>query len=693
MRGKIQINASTVIALRRKMGLSQLDMAMACQDRRLNVALSTIKRIESGSAILLRTARNIAEFFECSLESLIKAGEMSGGDADEWKNPLFVVNTVDQKSSEAVQKECDYRYKDNLCTHNCVGIAESDPSFLIKILNNHPLAGGQMPAFLGIADDFWEKQNYADALALVDNAIELQSSVRARFSLFLLKGVLLRQLHLFEKSINFLLQAQEYSQNQKQDLECYLELAVSYCAYRRLNNATHALNMARSLADGVCDSEIVSKLVLVEYKLLHEQQNDAIFEGELWLDNLEQSSDLTNRLSLAYDTYIKLKQFSPNNMKTAGVRGSSIDVGLLFSQTGHLQDLEQGVIQTTLMAIDEINQCGGLLGQQINPVLADGASDEKQFADAATTLMTQSDPKIIFGCSISSSRKRVEPLLKRYHYLLMYPFQYEGMESSSHITYVGPAPNQQALPAAEWLYRRNSKRFFLIGSDYSYPQTTNKLIKDQLGQWTVTLCGEYYIPLSGTDFSAIIAEIEKQKPDAIILSLVGLPSNMAFCKQFYEAGLKDTKIRVMSLVLSENDLSFIPIEYVVGYYTLFSYFQNMDNHTNADFVARYKHRYGLEARIGGYMESAYLAVYLWAKAVIKAGSFDVDAVQKALKGISHYGPGGMAYVDEENNHVWRQVLVARVHHNGEFRVIWSSEKPIAPKPYPFENRDTTSCQS
>ncbi len=673
MKGKIQINASTVKELRRKMGLSQLDMALACQERRLNVALSTIKRIETGSAILLRTARNIAEFFGCSLESLIRTGEISGSASNQ-----------PNVQASAVLKECDYRSKNNLCDQNCAVIAESDPSYFIKILNNYHSVDVQIPSFLVTADDFWEKENYADALALVDNAIALQSNKGSRFSLFLLKGVLLRQLNLLEKSIYYLLQAQCLSQNQKQTLECYLELAVSYFVYRRKDNARRAINMARSLADAVCDSDLLSKLVLVEYKLFEEQHEDDIFEGDHCFDYLEQSPDLTNRLSLAYDTYIKLKPTASTVLnKTADTKDNSVDVGLLFSQTGHLQDSEQGVIQTTLMAIDELNQSGGLLGKKINPVFADGASDEQKFADAAIKLMTQGEPKIIFGCSISSSRKRVEPLLRRYHNLLMYPFQYEGMESSSHITYVGPAPNQQALPAAEWLYRRNSKRFFLIGSDYVYPQTTNKLIKEQLDLWKVRLCGESYIPLSGTDFSEIIKEIKHQNPDSIILSLVGLSSNLAFCRQFYEAGLKDTNIKVMSLVLSENDLSFIPIEYVTGYYTLFSYFQNMDNRANADFVARYKRRYGLDARIGGYMESAYLSVYLWAKAVVKAGSFDIDVVQHALKGISHHGPGGLAYVDEENNHVWRQVRVARVHHDGEFRVIWSSEKPIAPKPFPL----------
>ncbi len=541
-----------------------------------------------------------------------------------------------------------------------------------------------MPAFLNAAEDFKEKHNYADALTLVDSAIELNPDDDTRFSLFIFKGILLRQLNLPEKSIDFFLQAIKLSKQQAdQLLESYIELAISYYIIQRFEYAKRSIKKAKQIACEVTDDDLASRLSYMEEKLFHQQNNSLIFKNEQWQDKFKQSPELTKQLSQAYDTYTQVKQ-PPYNLffEQDDDTTKTIEVGVLFSQSGDLQELEMGVIQTTLMAIDEINMSGGLLGKKIVPIMADGKSDENIFKKSAKKLLTNNKPKVIFGCSTSSSRKMVEPVIAQHKNLLMYPFQYEGMEASPHITYVGPAPNQQALPAVEWLFRKNRKQFFLIGSNYIYPLVTNKLIKDQLKQWKVTMCDEQYVPLSGIDFDDIIEEIKEKKPDAIILTLVGFASNLAFYKQFYEAGLKDLDIDIMSLVLSENDLNDIPIEYVSNYYTLFSYFQNIDDSINDDFVYRFKQRYGVSARIGGYMESAYLAVYLWAKAVLKAESFNINKVKTALKGTSHYGPGGLAYVDEENNHVWRQVRIAKVHDDGEFHVIWSSEKPIAPIPFP-----------
>ncbi len=541
-----------------------------------------------------------------------------------------------------------------------------------------------MPAFLNAAEDFKEKHNYADALTLVDSAIELNPDDETRFSLFIFKGILLRQLNLPEKSIDFFLQAIELSKQQAdQLLESYIELAISYYVIQRLEYAKRSIKKAKKIATEVTDDDLASRLSYMEEKIFFQQDNSLIFKNEQWQNKFEQSPELTKRLSQVYDSYTQVKQ-APYNLffEQDSDTTKTIEVGILFSQSGDLQELEIGVIQTTLMAIDEINMSGGLLGKKITPVMADGKSDENIFKKAAKKLLTDNKPKVIFGCSTSSSRKKVEPVIAQYKNLLMYPFQYEGMEASPHITYVGPAPNQQALPAVEWLFRKNRKHFFLIGSNYIYPLVTNKLIKDQLKQWKVTMCGEQYVPLSGIYFYDIIEEIKEKKPDAIILTLVGFASNLAFYKQFYEAGLKDLDIDIMSLVLSENDLNDIPIEYVSNYYTLFSYFQNIEDSINDDFVHRFKQRYGVSARIGGYMESAYLAVYLWAKAVLKAESFNITKVKTALKGTSHYGPGGLAYVDEENNHVWRQVRIAKVHEDGEFHVIWSSENPIAPIPFP-----------
>ena len=358
---------------------------------------------------------------------------------------------------------------------------------------------------------------------------------------------------------------------------------------------------------------------------------------------------------------------------------TSISVGVLHSQTGILRELEKGVMQATLLAIDEINIAGGLMGKQIRAVLADGQSTESGFLQQAANLITQSEIAAIFGCSTSSSRKRVKPLIEDQEHLLFYPFQYEGIESSSHIIYVGPTVNQQALPAVDWLQVLKCERIMLVGSDYVYPFVTNEIVKQKIIENGGEVIGEHYEALGAIDFSKVIADIIDKKPDAIILTIVGLDGNFAFLQQYHQANI-DTVI--ISLVLSEDDLEAIPLELTQGIYTVFNYFQNIDNEKNNQFVLAYRQRYGEHSRIGGYMESAYVGVYLWAGAVEKAQSVDRTLVKQALKSLRHAGPGGDAIVDQHNNHVWRQVRVAQVGVDGEYHVVWTSPKPVRPQPYP-----------
>jgi urea transport system substrate-binding protein len=357
-----------------------------------------------------------------------------------------------------------------------------------------------------------------------------------------------------------------------------------------------------------------------------------------------------------------------------------IQVGVLHSQTGFLRELEAGVLRATLLAFQEINDHGGLLGRRVVPIVADGRSSETVFMEQAAHLIGREDMVTLFGCSTSSSRRRVKPLIEDNEQLLFYPFQYEGIEASPHIAYVGPTPNQQALPAVDWLFGQGRRNFLLIGSDYVYPVVTNELIKDRIASLGGRVTGEQYFGMGCRDFREAVDAVAQQAPDAVILTIVGLASNYAFLQQLHRARCRVPT--VLSLVLSEDDLANIAIEYTAGIYTLFSYFQNIDHPLNQDFVRRYKQRFGDRSRIGGYMESAYVGVYLWAKAVQKADSVERGAIKLAMKGISHFGPGGMAYMDEENNHVWRHVRVAQVGRDGEYHVAWNSEQPVRPEPYP-----------
>jgi urea transport system substrate-binding protein len=401
------------------------------------------------------------------------------------------------------------------------------------------------------------------------------------------------------------------------------------------------------------------------------------------IDNTEGLTQESNNnklmVSLELASHSAIISASPDLSSLSESVSQHISVGVLHSQTGILRELEKGVMQATLLAIDEINRAGGLMGKQIRAVLADGQSTESGFLHQAANLIIQSDIAVIFGCSTSSSRKRVKPLIEDQEHLLFYPFQYEGIESSSDIIYVGPTVNQQALPAVDWLQVLKCERIMLVGSDYVYPFVTNEIVKQKIIENGGEVIGEHYEVLGATDFSKVIAEIIDKKPDAILLTIVGLDGNFAFLQQCHRAKI-DTVI--VSLVLSEDDLDAIPLELTQGIYSVFNYFQNIDNEKNNQFVKAYRQRYGQYSRIGGYMESAYVGVYLWASAVEKAQSVDRALIKQAIKSLRHTGPGGDAIVDPHNNHVWRQVRVAQVGVDREYHVVWTSPKPVRPQPYP-----------
>lgn len=315
--------------------------------------------------------------------------------------------------------------------------------------------------------------------------------------------------------------------------------------------------------------------------------------------------------------------------------GDTVKVGILHSQSGTMAMAEKPMIEAAQMAIDEINEDGGVLGKQIEYVLEDGASDAAVFAEKATKLLTKDKVATIFGCWTSASRKAVLPVVESNDGLLWYPVQYEGLESSHNIMYTAPCPNQQAIPAMDYLMENckgddGKLKVFLFGSDYVYPRTTNTIIKAMQKDYGYEVVGEEYIPLGYTDCSTVITKIQETKPDVIINTING-DSNVSFFKQYKDAGLTPDQIQTMSFSCYEEDIRGMGAEYAEGHLFAWNYFQSVDTDASKAFTKKFKELYGDDKVTGDPVVNAYEGVYLWKAAVEKAGTFDVEPVIEACE--------------------------------------------------------------
>ena len=358
-----------------------------------------------------------------------------------------------------------------------------------------------------------------------------------------------------------------------------------------------------------------------------------------------------------------------------------IKVGILHSLTGTMAISETAVVDAALMAIDEINAAGGLLGRQILPLVVDGASDPLVFAREAERLIQKEAVSTIFGCWTSACRRTLRPVIEANDHLLFYPVQYEGLEQSPNIVYLGAAPNQQIVPAVEWVLRTGRKRLFLVGSDYVFPRVANAIIRDYVGKWRGEIVAERYLLLGSDEASDIVAEIVARRPDAILNTING-DSNPAFFRALRAAGITPEDIPTISFSISENELASFDADLMAGDIASWTYFQSLDEEHNRTFVADFKARYGDDRVIGDPMVAAYEGIHLWALAVAAAGSAEVDEIRAKVGHRGFLGPGGIVYVDAENQHVWKKVRIGRIRGDGQFDIVWSSEIPIRPEPYP-----------
>jgi len=370
----------------------------------------------------------------------------------------------------------------------------------------------------------------------------------------------------------------------------------------------------------------------------------------------------------------------------------AIRVGVLHSQSGTMAISEGPVVRATLLAIDEINAAGGLLGRRIEPIVVDGRSDPQTFAREARRLIVGENVSVIFGCWTSASRKMVKPEVEKLGHLLFYPVQYEGLESSPNIVYTGAAPNQQIIPAVKWSFDKIGRRFFLVGSDYVFPHVANMIIRDHVNALRGEVVGEEYILLGSNDVDAIVRKIVVTRPD-VILNTINGDSNVAFFRALRAAGISPHQIPTVSFSIGESELKTMPGLPMTGDYAVWNYFQAVEGDANRDFVRGYRTKYGPANTTSDPMEAAYFGVHLWAQAVIDAETDDVASVREAIKRQSWNAPEGVVYVDPENRHTWKTVRIGRVNDRGMFDIVWSSGRPVRPVPFPiFRTREAWERQ-
>lgn len=355
----------------------------------------------------------------------------------------------------------------------------------------------------------------------------------------------------------------------------------------------------------------------------------------------------------------------------------TIKVGILHSLSGTMAISEVSVKDAEMLAIEEINAAGGVLGKQIEPVVEDGASDWPTFAEKAGKLLQQDKVAAVFGGWTSASRKAMLPVFEQNNGLLFYPVQYEGLESSPNIFYTGATTNQQIVPSVTWLLENRGKKFYLLGSDYVFPKTANQIIKAQLEAEGGEVVGEEYTPLGHTDYSTIISKIKAAQPDIVYNTLNG-DSNVAFFKQWKDAGMTADKMTTLSVSVAEEEIRGIGADVLKGHLASWNYYQTTDTPENAAFVQKYKEKYGQDRVTADPIEAGYVAVYLWKAAVEKAGSTDVEKVREAAKGLEFDAPEGKVTVDGENQHIYKTVRIGEVQEDGQFKELWNSGDPVKP---------------
>jgi urea transport system substrate-binding protein len=380
----------------------------------------------------------------------------------------------------------------------------------------------------------------------------------------------------------------------------------------------------------------------------------------------------------------------------AYAQGKTVKVGVLHSLSGTMAISETVLKDVALMTFDEINAKGGVMGYKIEPVVVDPASNWPLFAEKARQLITQDKVAAVFGCWTSVSRKSVLPVFEELNGLLFYPVQYEGEELSKNVFYTGAAPNQQAIPAVEYLMSKEgggAKRWVLLGTDYVYPRTTNKILRAFLIKKGVkeSDIDEKYTPFGHSDYQTIVADIKKFSAGGktAVVSTINGDSNVPFYKELGNQGLKATDVPVVAFSVGEEELRGVDTKPLVGHLAAWNYFMSIKAPANDGFKKQWA-AYAKAKKLPGAdkpltndpMEATYIGIHMWKQAVEKAKSFDTDKVIAAMAGQKFTAPSGItSTMDEKNHHLHKAVFIGEVQANGQFNVVWKTKGPVKAAPW------------
>ncbi|MCC5859615.1 MAG: transporter substrate-binding domain-containing protein [Ectothiorhodospiraceae bacterium] len=357
-------------------------------------------------------------------------------------------------------------------------------------------------------------------------------------------------------------------------------------------------------------------------------------------------------------------------------------VGILFSETGVTSVIEKSQLHGALLAIEEINEAGGVAGREIQPIAYDPGSVVTRYGELAETLLAQDGVNVIFGCYMSSTRKEVLPVIERRNALFFYPTLYEGFEYSPNVIYGGAAPNQNSVPLASYLMENYGNRFYFVGSDYIYPRESNRVMRTIVRQGGGEVIGERYVPLhaQAKDFEVILRDIRRQQPDVIFSTVVGT-GTINFYQAYRQAGGDGKRVPIASLTTNEAEVAQMGAEAAAGHITAAPYFRNISTPANQRFLERYKRRFGTVADVTSCCEAAYFQVHMFANALRQTGTTDTDQLRAALSGAEYDAPQGRVKIDPDNNHTYLESRIGRVDDQGEYVVEFEVGRAIKPDPY------------
>ncbi|GLQ06772.1 transporter substrate-binding domain-containing protein [Sneathiella chinensis] len=356
--------------------------------------------------------------------------------------------------------------------------------------------------------------------------------------------------------------------------------------------------------------------------------------------------------------------------------------GVLFSQTGLMSVTEQAHLKGIILAVEEINSKGGVNGRLFEPIILDARSDEEEYARLTIDLLLKQNVNVIFGSCLSSCRKRVLPIIERFNGVLFYPSVYEGFEYSPNVIYGGATPNQMIIPLLDYLVKAERRKYYLLGSDTLFARETNRIVSEFLEESTGSVLGSAYVPLDTPveGYKSVIRNALKFEPDVLLSTFVG-NENKKFYDSCFEDELAGPALKIVSLTMTESELSAIQEEGRAGHLTAAAYFGTEEDTLNQEFLERYRAKFGEDQIPGVYAQTTYAQVKLLARAMEFTYSDSSEDILTALSGLELMAPGGKISLDPETNHTHLRCVIGESRKDGSFEIKWKSRDVIQPDPY------------